>query len=203
MKTLQAILFTLLSLATAQTLQAAEQPWQTSYDQEAKGHYAQAAAPLLALVEQGEQHEFLWIRLGWLSYLQGNYNDAKHYYGQAASQNSNSIDARLGLFKPLAAQKRWREADKYMEQALAISPKHLQVNLNKMMIEAQQKDWISLVKRAKQLTQHYPTNVDILVYLARANSWLGNVDAAQSAYRQVLKLHPSNIEARYFLKQSQ
>lgn len=203
MTTRQAILSIIFCVSTIQTVQAVEQPWQKSYDQEAKGNYAQATAPLLALMEQGQTDEFLLIRLGWLNYLQGNYNDAKGYYGQALSQNRYSIDARLGIFNPLAAQKRWREADKYIDEALALSPKSLQANLNKMQIEAQQKDWFSLARRAQQLTRYYPTNVDVLVYLARANSWLGNTDEANLAYRQVLKLLPSNVEARYFLKQSQ
>jgi len=179
---------------------AAENKWQASYTLEGKGMYAEAIKQVEQLLERKRGNdELALLRLGWLNYLQGNYNDAKQAYRNALAKNTQSLDARLGMYNAVLAQKRWREAAKYSQEALAIAPRHLQTNLNQMAIDEHNKEWALLLKRASEMARYFPTSADTLIYLARANQWLGKEGSARLAYAKVLMLYPRNLEANGYL----
>jgi len=192
-------LMTLMIVCSVPCVYAAENPWQASYSLERKGMYQEAIEQIEKVSHSSVNDELLSLRLGWLYYLQGDYNDAKRAYENALEENVQSVDARLGIYNQLVAQKRWREADKYNQETLVITPSHLQANLNQMAIEAHHQDWKSLSKRASKMVRNFPTSADSLIYLARANKGLGNKSSARRAYEKVLMLYPSNLEAAYYL----
>ena len=57
------------------------------------------------------------IRLGWLNYLNKNYNSSQSYYLKAVNLKPAAIEAKFGYVKPLSFLQSW---DKVLEQYLAI-----------------------------------------------------------------------------------
>lgn len=178
-----------------------ESVWSKSYALEANGKYEMAAALLVPMLDQDGENEFATMRYAWLNYLQGNYNDAIKAYSQAMARNPLSIEARLGIALPLMAQRRWNEAARYLRQVLAKSPYDYIANLRLMACEAGLRKWEKLEKHALSLSEIYPSNASVLVYLARSYAWQGKTNMAKAAYAKVLVRSPSNLEAlRYINK---
>jgi len=174
--------------------------WATSYALEANGQYEQAAALMVPAMDHGSASEYALLRYGWLNYLQGNYNDAIRAYKRALERNNRSIDARLGITLPLLAQKRWREASRYLNQVLAQSPFNYTAHIRLMICEEGQRKWESLATHAKNIAAYYPTDATPLVYLARAYAWQGKRKEAGDTYARVLIRFPTHVEAMRFLK---
>lgn len=193
------ILLSFLIAFFTQTALAGETAWQKSYNFEAKGKYQKATSAIEPLTRKGNNKEFAWLRLGWLNYLQANYNDAKEAYRQALRINPKSLDARLGLVKPLLAQQRWREAELQIKKVLQKAPLNLSANLVLMAIHQHNKDWKALQDLAYKLLRYYPGSADSWVYLARAYAWQKQVKLAKQSYQRVLAIFPKNLEAEYYL----
>jgi tetratricopeptide (TPR) repeat protein len=190
-----------LSSVTCAGADEKSERWTTSYALEANGKYEQAAAVLAPELDHGDSSEFALLRYGWLNYLQGNYNDAIRSYKRALERNQRSFDARLGIALPLMAQKRWREAARYLAYILARSPYDYTAHIRLMVCEEGLRKWETLEKHAREISAYYPSDATVLVYLARAYAWRGKNSQARAAYKRVLVRVPEHLEATRFLKQ--
>ena len=176
-----------------------ESIWSSSYTLEANGKYEKAAALLVPFLDRGEYSEFALMRYGWLSYLQGNHNDAIRSYKRALKRNPRSFDARLGIALPLMAQQRWKEASGHLRQLLAKSPYNYTAHIRLMVCEEGLRKWEQLEKHTMDIAAYYPSDATILVYLARTYAWQGKNILAKNTYRKVLARFPENIEALRFI----
>ncbi|OGQ97908.1 MAG: hypothetical protein A2505_05255 [Deltaproteobacteria bacterium RIFOXYD12_FULL_55_16] len=195
MKAWLAVFFLMVAVSFAW---ADESPWQKSYRLEAAGKYAEASAALESINGSGEA-DFALMRRGWLSYLQGRYNESVDFYGRAIAKNQKSLEARNGVTLPLLAQQRWREAAFYARQVLAESAFDYTAHQRLMVAEEGQREWKTLAEHAARVADRYPSDATVLVYLARAHAWLGEITAARKVYGQVLSRIPGHIEATAYL----
>ena len=186
-------------LLAAQSAWAEVDPWAESYRLEALGQFDAAAKALEPVIRANAQHEFAFLRRGWLNYLRGDHNASLEDYRKALEINRHSLEARLGVILPLLAQQRWREAASEANKVLEVAPWNYYAHVRLMIAEEGERQWDILAKHAAQVAQHYPSDATVLVYLARANIWLGNNSAARRAYEQVLERVPGHIEALQYL----
>ena len=174
-------------------------PWQESYLLEAAGNYSQAAFPMEKILRESPNNEYALLRSAWLNYLQGRYNEALRGYNLVLALNPKALDARLGLTLPLLAQQRWREAALESRKVLAVSAWDYTGNVRLMVSEEGERNWEELSRHASEMALRYPSEATPLVYLARAEAWLGNTKKAKSAYAQVLERIPTHPEAMAYL----
>ena len=198
-RTLHAALALLISCG-AVFAQGGSALWQESFTLEAAGKYPQAASVLDPLLRESPNHEFALMRRAWLNYLQGKYNDALRDYNQVLALNPRSLEARLGLTLPLMAQQRWKEAAAETRKVIAVSPWDYTAHSRLLVCEEGEKSWAELSRHATDHAARYPSDATSLVYLARAEAWLGNKAKARSAYQQVLERYPAHVEAGTYLK---
>ena len=189
----------LLSVSTAY---ADSSIWKNSYDLEAEKKYNEAAELLLPKIQNSIKSEFAVLRYAWLNYLAADYNKAIENYKNAITYNPNSLDARLGIMLPLMAQNRWREATLYGEQVIAIAPWQYYAHIRVMACEAAQLMWSKLESHAKLVNERYPSDPDVLIYLARAQSNLRKTSDALTSYKKALEILPGNTEALQFIVNS-
>jgi tetratricopeptide (TPR) repeat protein len=173
-------------------------PWSDSYKLETEQRYMEAEQVLLP-ESQGEDPEMVQLRLGWLRYLQGRYNEAIQTYRQAIQMNPESIDARLGVALPLLAQLRFREAEAQARTVLNIAPWNYTAHERLMAAEAGQLQWQALLNHTSILHQRYPSDTGTLAYMALAHANLGQVGLAKSAYFRVLNRIPEHQIALNYL----
>ncbi|HTR85901.1 MAG TPA: tetratricopeptide repeat protein [Reyranella sp.] len=172
----------------------------TSYTLEYEQQYARAQQPIKGLADAG--NEFARLRLGWLAYLAGNYNESITHYNAVLQANPTSIDGRLGLTLPLLAQKRWQDAAAQARQVLAQSPWDYYAHARLMVCEEGLKDWPTLEQHALAATRVWGSDANAFVYLARARIALGNLAGAKQAYGQVLERLPQHAEALAFMRKN-
>ncbi len=189
---------TIALLLASGAASAVSKVWKESLAHEAKGELDQAAA-LIESKLSGLNAEFASIRMGWLHYRMGNYNDSIRMYRRALSLNTRSIDAQLGQTLPLIAQQRWREVARISKQVLSQSPWNITAHTRLMQAEEGLRKWDTLALHASKVAQHYPTNVGPLVFLARANAWNGKAEDAYHAYQRVLVAFPGHLEANNYI----
>lgn len=195
-------LFAALALvAVTATATAEVSPWQTSYQLETAGKYADAIVAIDAVSVTSADGELKALRRGWLFYLQGSYNDSIREYRLAAERNALSVDARLGVTLPLLAQKRWREAEQDAKASLQLAPNNYTGLLRLVLANEGQNDWAAMLTGANKLVANYPSDATSYVYLARAHAWLTHRAEAVTAYRAVLSRYPGHLEATAYIEQ--
>jgi tetratricopeptide (TPR) repeat protein len=189
-----------LALASLPVVASAqsESLFATSYKLESEKRYDAAAQEIVALADSG--NEFARLRLGWLAYLGGRYNESINHYNRVLQVNSTSIDARLGLILPLLAQQRWQDAASQAQAVLQLSPWDYTAHVRLMVAEEALKQWAILENHARSVSQAFGSDATALLYLARARAWQRNVTGARQAYAKVLERYPTNEEARNYLK---
>ncbi|WP_158618544.1 lipopolysaccharide assembly protein LapB [Legionella sp. km535] len=178
-------------------------PWKKSFSLEQNKHYLDAAKVLEPMLNTTPKNEFLLLRLGWLYYLQTEYNTSISYYKKALELNSDSIDARLGLTLPLLAQQRWKEAALYAKEVIKISAWDYNANVRLMTSESALLQWEILEPHAAEMAKRYPSDPTVYIFLARAQAWQGKKTLAIKNYQLVLERSPDNQEALDYLKKHQ
>jgi hypothetical protein len=102
---------------------------------------------------------------------------------------------------PLIAQQRWREVASHANKVLEVSPWNYYAHVRLMISEEGEKKWATLAEHARAVSQRYPSDATIFVYMARANNWMKNNKEARRAYEKVLERIPGHIEAAQYLSQ--
>jgi tetratricopeptide (TPR) repeat protein len=184
----------LSSAATGQT----ETAFATSYKLEAEKRYEAAAQSIQQLAESG--HEFAALRLGWLAYLQGNYNASISHYNRLLQTAPGAIEARLALMLPLMAQERWQDAAMQAQIALRQAPFHHTASVRLLLCQQALKQWDAMEAQAGTLARAYPSDADALVFLARARAGQNNPKGAKEAYGQLLERLPGHAEALAYIR---
>jgi len=173
--------------------------WQQSYELEKQKKYLEAAKLIQPKIQKSIKSEYAILRYAWLNYLAGKYNIAIDNYKLAIKYNSQSLDARLGIMLPLMAQSRWREATEFGEQVLAVAPWQYYAHIRLMACESALLLWSKLDKHASLVNEKYPSDVDTLIFLARAKINTGDKKSALKIYKKVIERLPNNAEALQFI----
>ena len=204
MITFRLVVFTtfilLISSSSFAEMQSSSNPWVKSYSLESRGYYSEAAELIRPMIKNGDTKEFALLRVAWLSYWQQHYNEAIDGYQQALRLNKNSFNAKLGISLPLMAQRRWREASRYLQQVIDESTWNYTANVRLLECLQKLRLWQKIKPLALGLAKHYPAEALPFIYLARALLNEGDDKNSLHTYRQVLLRSPTNQEAIDALK---
>jgi tetratricopeptide (TPR) repeat protein len=105
------------------------QAFAQSYEYEKHKDYAKAIA---VLADQGKTHAdqyLLNLRLAWLHYLNGQFDDAEKRYQAVMAANPKSIEAKNGCLLPMLAARRYKEAEALARQVTKNDPRNYYANL--------------------------------------------------------------------------
>lgn len=144
--------------ATAQTEGALQKAFSDSYAAEYNKKYADAVAVLMkAYSEKGYEVN---LRLGWLHYVNGNYTVSQQYYEKAVVLKPYSVEARLGLAKPLAALESSDRLLKNYEDLLKIDPQNSTANYWSGVIHYNRKKYEAAARHFERIVNLYPFDYD-------------------------------------------
>ena len=110
-----------------------------SYSLEKDGEYAKAANVLKA--SKSENHYYISLRLGWLMYMAGSFQESAAHYKKAIQQMPLSIEARLGLVLPLSAMGNWDQVVTQYLEILKTDPNNSTANYRLAMIYYNRSDF--------------------------------------------------------------
>ncbi|MCB1279001.1 tetratricopeptide repeat protein [Prosthecobacter sp.] len=107
------LLFTFVCFTTARAadnLTAISEAWQQSLTAESNNDYAGALESMMTFKSAGGDTYLATVRVGWLSYLNQDYDKAVQFYSAAARQEPRAITPHLGLTYTFLAQQKPKEA---------------------------------------------------------------------------------------------
>ena len=184
------------TVVTAQSKQASA--FSKSYELETAQEYAKA----IAVIENiySEKTYDVNLRLGWLTYMSGDFLKSQQYYKKAISSSANSVEARLGLIYPLSAMQNWNDVLQTYLDISAIDATNSTVNYQIAVIYFIRKDYEKALKYAEKVSQLYPFDYSTNVLLGKTKINLGDKMGAKNYLNTALNYSPSSTEVLGLLK---
>lgn len=182
----------------AQDTQKIIDTFSESYTREKYGEYKKAA-DIMKKVYSDDSYE-INMRLGWLEYNAGLFNESAVHYQKALNLKPYSEEAKFGLIYPKAAQGKWTEVINLYDKILKISPNNTTANYRLGLIYYGKKDYPKALKLFKKVVNLYPFDYDGLLMCAWTSQKLGKIKEAKILFNKVLMLSPEDASAKEGLK---
>ncbi len=175
--------------------------FKNSIQEESIGKYAQAILTLMKIFDKYSEEYIINLRLGWLHYLNKDYESSIKYYKNAIEiSNNKSIEAMLGATLPLADRGDWDEVKDYYNMILDIDENNYTANLRLGQIDLNTGNYLSAKSYLSKVIEMYPGNYETNLYLAWTYYYLGDNSTAYDLFIEVLTLNPGDQSALEGLK---
>ena len=172
-----------------------------SYKLEAQGDFKLAADEIKVLYKE-ESYE-INLRLGWLNYMAGNFNESIAFYKKAMELMPYADETKFGYIFPLSALGRWDEVIEMYNKILENSPHNTKAMYYLGTIYYNRLRYDKALSQFKQIVDLYPFDYDGLLMYAWTNLKLGNKKEAKDLFQKVLLNKPNDasaLEGLSFLK---
>lgn len=179
---------------SAQDTSSKEDVFKKTYTLETDGDYTKAVNLLKGIYDE-DSYE-INIRLGYLTYLSGNFSEALPYYRKCIQLRPLSIEARLGLALPLSQMGNWTEVENIYKQILEMDTQNSWVNYRMGMIYYGKEDYATALKYFELVVNHYPFDYDSVIMLAWTNYKLGKYREAKVLFNKALLMSPGDESAQ-------
>jgi tetratricopeptide (TPR) repeat protein len=180
----------LVANAFAQTNAVLQKAFHNSYADEQGKNYAAAINDISPYYNENSYE--INIRLGWLNYLNQNYNASQSYYQKAVNIKPGAIEAKFGYVKPLSFLQSW---DKVLEQYVAIlkiDPQNTQASYWTGIIYYNRKQYDVAVKYFRVVANLYPFDYDGNHMLAWSLLMSGKKADAKDYFEKALIIKPGD-----------
>jgi len=164
-----------------------------SYQLEKVADYKGAITTLKEVYGEGNYE--LNLRLGWLNYMAGSYNESINYYTKATAQMPYSIEAKLGYVNPASALGMWDKVIDQYVKILGIDPQNSVVNYRMGLIHYNKKDYKNAFRYFEKVANLYPFDYDNTLMYAWTNFQLGKLREAKLLFNKVLLMSPEDKSA--------
>jgi tetratricopeptide (TPR) repeat protein len=178
------------SQVSQEVLQAA---FVKSYAFEKNGDFTAALDPLKKVYDESSYE--LNLRLGWLNYNAGLFDESIIFYNRAQKLKSYSEEARFGLILPLAALGKWGEVIKIYESILEVSPNNSVAIYRLGLLYYGRKDYNKANTLFTKVVDLYPFGYDGLLMLGWTSYFLGNTNQAKVLFNKVNLYNPGDKSA--------
>ena len=190
--------FTVIALlvsnsARGQSFVEKRDAFQKSHIQEATGGYIGAVNTLKEVYDEKSYETNL--RLGWLTYLCGNFTESRAYYNKAITLMPYAIEARYGYVYPAAAMGNWSEVIGQYEKILEITPNNSIAMHRLGLIYYGREDYENALPLFSKVVNLYPFDYDGLSMLAWTNYRLGKIREATILFQKALLNTPNGTSA--------
>lgn len=187
--------FTIVSFSTlAQVNQEAlELAFSRSYQHEKTGDFSAAMDDLKKVFNESSYE--MNLRLGWLNYNAGLFDESIIFYSNANKLKPYSEEARFGLISPLAALGRWNEVIEMYNNILEINPNNTVALYRLGLVYYGRKDYSKANPLFKKVVDLYPFGYDGLLMLGWTSYFLGNYNQAKVLFNKVKLYNPNDASA--------
>lgn len=135
------------------------------------------------------------LRLGWLNYNAGLFDESVIFYSKAQKLKPYSEEARFGLILPLAALGKWNEVVETYEEILAVSPNNTTALYRLGLVYYGRKDYNKAYTHFNKVVDLYPFGYDGLLMLGWTSLFLGNTNQAKVLFNKVNLYNPGDKSA--------
>jgi tetratricopeptide (TPR) repeat protein len=159
---------------------------------EAKSDYENAMKELLNIYNDNKDNYLINLRLGWLYYNMGLYNESMIYYEKATNLQPNSIEAKVGLTLPLSKLEKWEEIKKIYEQILKLDPQNYTANLRLGQYYLLRGNYSEANKYLSVSYKNYPSDYESNLSYGWTQYYIGNKKKAKELFFNTLMLSPND-----------
>ncbi len=190
-----------MSLSVAQVY-ASPEAYRQSYQLESQKKYGEALKALGTITGSERGTYFYSLRLGWLSYLGGKYQQAIASYKVAVRLRPGAVEPLLGLTLPQMALRAWVDASRTAKAAIAIDKKNYTANSRLALCEYNLGRYKASMNRYRKILGLYPGNLTMRLGLGWAQLKAHDQEAAGRTFAEVLRRSPNNASAKQGLAAS-
>lgn len=165
-----------------------------SYVKEKAGKYQEAAAALKSYYDAGSYE--INLRLGWLTYLQGQFMESLGYYNRATELMPYAIEPRLGLVLPASSLGNWDLVITQYNKILEIDPNNTVTLYRLGLIYYDKKDYKQANQYFGKVVNLYPFDYQSVLMLGWTNYRLGKTREAKILFNKALLYSPDDASAR-------
>jgi len=165
-----------------------------SYTKEKEGKYQEAVSSLKAVYDAGSYE--LNLRLGWLTYLQGQFTESLNYYNKATDLMPYAIEPRLGLVLPGSSLGNWDLVITQYNKILEIDPNNTIALYRLGLITYDKKDYKKAYTYFEKVVNLYPFDYQSLLMLGWSNYKLGKYREAKILFSKALLYAPDDTSAK-------
>lgn len=177
----------------AQDFTKLQEVFEETYELEYSGEYSNAIG-LLKEVYNEESYE-INLRLGWLTYLSGNFTEAIPYYQKSIQLKPLSVEARLGLVYPASSVGNWTQVETMYKEILKIDPQNSLVNYRMGLINYGREDFNAAAQYFQKVINLYPFDYDGTIMMAWTNLKLEKQREARVLFQKALLINPGDESA--------
>jgi len=165
-----------------------------SYTKEKAGKYQEAVTSLKAFYDAGSYE--INLRLGWLTYLQGQFTESLAYYNKAADLMPYAIEPRLGLVLPASSLGNWDMVIAQYNKILEVDPNNTVTLYRLGLITYDKKDYKQAYKYFEKVVNLYPFDYQSVLMLGWTNYKLGKTREAKILFNKALLYYPEDASAK-------
>ncbi len=169
-----------------------------SYTKETAGKYSEAVSALKAVYVETSYE--LNLRLGWLTYLQGQFSESLSYYSKAITLMPYAIEPRLGVAYPASAQGNWDFVVTQYQTILGIDPNNTLTLYRMGLILYERKEYKHAAEHFEKVVNLYPFDYDSVLMLAWSNLQIGKSREAKVLFQKAQLYNPTSASALEGLK---
>lgn len=177
----------------AQDYSAVQNAFKNSYELESSGKYSEAVN-VLKEVYREDSYE-INLRLGWLTYLSGNFIEAIPFYQKSIELKPLSVEARLGLVYPASAMGNWTHVENMYNEILEIDPQNTTVNYRMGLIYYGREEYATAAQYFEKVINQYPFGYDGVIMMAWSNLKLEKLREAKVLFQKALLISPDDESA--------
>lgn len=164
-----------------------------SYEHEKAGDFSAAMDDLKNVLDDSSYE--LNLRLGWLNYNAGLFDESIIFYSTAQQLKPYSEEARFGLILPNAALGRWNDVIEIYNKTLEISPNNSVALYRLGLVYYGRKDYNKALPLFKKVVDLYPFGYDGLLMLGWTSYFLGKNNDAKILFNKVKLYSPNDASA--------
>lgn len=159
---------------------------------ESNKDYENAIKELLNVYNDNKDNYLINLRLGWLYYNYGLYNEAVIYYENATKISPNSIEAKVGLTLPLSKLEKWEEIKNIYEQILKLDPQNYTANFRLGQYYLLRGNYSEANKYLSISHKNYPSDYESNLSYGWTQYYIGNKKKAKELFLNTLMLSPND-----------
>jgi tetratricopeptide (TPR) repeat protein len=165
-----------------------------SYAKEKSGKYPDAVMALKASYS-ADSYE-INLRLGWLTYLQGQFSESMGYYNKAIELMPYAIEPRLGVVLPASSLGNWDMVIVQYNKILSIDPNNTLTLYRMGLISYDRKDYKQAYEYFERVVNLYPFDYQSVLMLGWTNYKLGKTREAKVLFNKALFYYPEDASAK-------
>ncbi len=159
------------------------------------GNYDEAIRVLINNLDKEKNDYIFNLRLGWLYYLKGDFENSVRFYQNAIRVSNKSIESLLGITYPYSRMNKTGKLKDIYKEILKKDPGNYTANYNLGLLYFNETDYLNAIVFLEKVVEEFPSDYSSNLYLGWANYYVGGNKKAHEYFERALIAVPNDPSA--------